>query len=259
MIQMGQLEGKVAVITGAGRGIGKAIALRYAHEGANVVVSSRTSAELEQTLAEAHLSEDRGLAVVADAMDREESRLPVSRALECFGHVDVLVNNVGGSIGNSDPFDGNDDAFEKTLVLCLTSAWWTIRAVLPAMRERGFGRIINIGSGASKNTGGSVPYVAAKHGLAGLTKQLAAAAAPYGINVNLLCPGWTRTSLLDFERIARARGTTAVEEERRAASESLQDRVLDADELAGMATLLAGPDGRGITGQVLSVDGGYKV
>jgi 7-alpha-hydroxysteroid dehydrogenase len=192
MTQMGQLEGKVAVITGAGRGIGKAIALRYAHEGANVVVSSRTSAELEQTLAEAHLSDVRGLAVVADAMDREESRLPVSRALECFGHVDVLVNNVGGSIGNSDPFDGNDDAFEKTLVLCLTSAWWTIRAALPAMRERGFGRIINIGSGASKNTGGSVPYVAAKHGLVGLTKQLAlpTVSKPSQVPASISDGGW---------------------------------------------------------------------
>jgi NAD(P)-dependent dehydrogenase (short-subunit alcohol dehydrogenase family) len=257
---MGQLDGKVAVITGGGRGIGRAIAIRYAAEGATIVVSSRTSADLEGTLATAGLDHGRGLAVVADSMDRNEAARPVTDALERFGRVDILVNNVGGRAGgNPDPFAGNHAAFEQTIVLCLTSTWWTTSAALPAMRDQGFGRIISIGSGASKMTGGSVGYTAAKHGLVGFTKELAKAAAQHGINVNLLCPGWTRTSMLDFELIARTRGTTAAEEEARAASESLQRRVLDAEELTGMATLLAGDDGRGITGQVISVDGGYKV
>jgi 3-hydroxybutyrate dehydrogenase/3-oxoacyl-[acyl-carrier protein] reductase len=257
---MGQLTNRVAVITGGGRGIGRAIALRYAAEGATVVISSRTAGDLDDVLRTAELGADRGLAVVADAMDRQDARRPVTEALERFGRVDILVNNVGGTVGgNPDPFAADDNAFEQTLTLCLTSAWWTTSAALPGMRERGFGRIISIGSGASKNTGGSLPYVAAKHGLAGFTKQLAAAAAPYGINVNLLCPGWTRTSLLDFEKIAARQGTTAADEEDRAAQENLQHRVLEADELAGMATLLAADDGRGITGQVISVDGGYKV
>ncbi|MBX6391332.1 MAG: SDR family oxidoreductase [Frankia sp.] len=265
--QGGQLAGRVAVITGGGRGIGRAIALRYAREGATVVISSRTGSDLAAVLDAARLGPDRGLAVVADAMDRADARRPVAAALERFGRIDILVNNVGGTLGNADPFaEGDaaaaaaDEAFERTVLFCLTSAWWTSSAALRAMRAQGDGgRIISIGSGASKRTGGSVPYTAAKHGLVGLTRQLAAAAAPYGINVNLLCPGWTRTSLLDFDRIAARRGTTAAEEEARAAAESLQNRVLEADELAGMATLLAGPDGRGITGQVISVDGGYKV
>jgi 3-hydroxybutyrate dehydrogenase/3-oxoacyl-[acyl-carrier protein] reductase len=257
---MGQLTDRVAVITGGGRGIGRAIAQRYAAEGATVVISSRTAGDLDDVLRTADLGRDRGLAVVADATDRQDARRPVTEALDRFGRVDILVNNVGGTIGgNPDPFAGDDNAFEQTLTLCLTSAWWTTSAALPGMRERGFGRILSIGSGASKMTGGSLPYVAAKHGLAGFTKQLAAAAAPYGINVNLLCPGWTRTSLLDFDKIAARQGTTAAEEEERAAQENLQHRVLEADELAGMATLLAADDGRGITGQVISVDGGYKV
>ena len=256
---MGQLDGRVAVITGGGRGIGRAIAVRYAAEGATVVVSARTRADLDGTLDVARLGPDRGLAVVADATDRDDARRPVLDALERFGRVDVLVNNVGGTIGDNDPFKANDHAFESTLVLCLTSAWWTTSAALPGMRDQGFGRIINIGSGASKTTGGSLPYTTAKHGLVGFTKELAKTVAPHGINANILCPGWTRTSLVDFERIARARGTTADREEARAASESLQNRVLDADELAGMATLLASDDGRGITGQVISVDGGYRV
>jgi len=257
---MGQLDGRVAVITGGGRGIGRAIAIRYASEGATVVVSSRTAGDLDATLADAGLGAGRGLAVVADAMDRDDAARPVTAALERFGRIDILVNNVGGSAGgNPDPFSGNLAAFEQTVVLCLMSAWWTTSAALPAMRDRSFGRIISIGSGASKMTGGSLGYTAAKHGLVGFTKELAKAAAPHGINVNLLCPGWTKTSLVDFEAIAARRGTTPAVEEARAAAENLQQRVLDAEELTGMATLLAGDDGRGITGQVISVDGGYKV
>jgi len=256
---VGQLDQRVAVITGGGRGIGRAIALRYAAEGAAIVISSRTASDLDATLADAGVESDRGLAVVADATDRDDARRPVQAALDTFGRVDILVNNVGGHLGRRDPFTDDGGGFERTLVLSLTSAWWTSTAALPAMREQGFGRIISIGSGASKRTGGSIAYVAAKHGLVGLTRQLAADAAAYGINVNLLCPGWTRTSLLDFEAVAKRKGTTAEEEERRAGAESLQHRVLEADELAGMALLLAGPDGRGITGQVISVDGGYKI
>lgn len=256
---MGQLDGRVAVITGGGRGIGEAIALRYAAEGATIVISSRTASDLDNTLETAGLGSDRGLAVVADASDRVDARRPVVEAIERFGRVDILVNNVGGTVGQNDPFLANDDAFEATLVLNLVSAWWTTSAALPGMRDQGFGRIISIGSGASKNTGASLPYTTAKHGLVGFTKELAKSVAPFGINANLLCPGWTRTSLLDFERIATARGTTVEIEEARSAAESLQNRVLDASELTGMATLLAGDDGRGITGQVISVDGGYKV
>jgi NAD(P)-dependent dehydrogenase (short-subunit alcohol dehydrogenase family) len=258
---MGQLDGKVAIITGGGRGIGRAIALRYAAEGATVVVSSRTRTDLDDVVAEASRRGGRqGLGIVADAADRTEARRPVIEALDAFGRVGVLVNNVGGTAGGDpDPFLGNDDAFERTVTLCLTSAWWTSAAALPSMRDHGFGRIVNIGSGASKHTGASLGYTAAKHGLVGFTKELAKAGAPYGINVNLLCPGWTRTSLVDFERIAARRGTDAVFEERRAGAESLQNRILDPEELAGMALLLVAADGRGITGQVISVDGGYRV
>ncbi len=256
----GDLDGLVAVITGGGRGIGRAIAVRYLAEGATVVVASRTRADLEEALEAGGATSDRGLAVVADATDRHDARRPVTEALARFGRVDILVNNVGGHAGgNPDPFVGNDAAFEQTLTLCLTSAWWTTAAALPGMKDRNFGRIINIGSGASKRTGGSVGYTAAKHGLVGFTREMAAAGAPYRINVNLLCPGWTKTSMLDFEMIARRHGTTAAAEEARAGAEALQNRVLDAEELTGMATLLAAADGRGITGQVISVDGGYKV
>jgi NAD(P)-dependent dehydrogenase (short-subunit alcohol dehydrogenase family) len=257
---VGQLDGRVAVITGGGRGIGRAIARRYAAEGATIVVSSRTASDLEAVVDAARAGGGEGHAVVADALDREQARRPVTEALERFGHVDVLVNNVGGTVGrHHDPFTGDDESFEGTLVLCMTSAWWTTRAALPAMRDQEFGRIINIGSGASKGTGGSLAYTTGKHALVGFTKQLAAAAATHGITVNCLCPGWTNTSLIDWERIAKRDAITAEEAEARAAGQALQNRVLEPEELAGMATLLAADDGRGITGQVISVDGGYKI
>ncbi len=127
------------------------------------------------------------------------------------------------------------------------------------MRDQGSGRIICIGSGASTHTGGSVAYTTAKHGLVGFVRQLASEAAPFGINVNLLCPGTTQTSLLDLDRIAERWGTTPAEAEARLTADALQKRILKPEEIAGMAALLAGIDGSGITGQVINVDAGYKV
>lgn len=258
---MGQLPGRVAVVTGAGRGIGRAIALRYAREGATVVISSRTQSDLDAVLTQ--IAEDGGapaVAVVADASDRDDARRPVLEAIERLGRVDVLVNNVGGTVGrHHDPFTGDDESFERTLALNLTSAWWTTRAALPGMREHGFGRVISIGSGASKRAAASLSYTTAKHALVGFTKQLAQSVGRTGITVNLLCPGWTNTSLLDFEAVARRAGTTVEEAIESASSDNAQHRVLEADELTGMATLLASDDGAGITGQVISVDGGYRL
>jgi 3-hydroxybutyrate dehydrogenase/3-oxoacyl-[acyl-carrier protein] reductase len=251
----------VAVVTGAGRGIGRAIALRYAREGATVVISSRTQSDLDAVVAQ--ISEEGGaaaVAVVADASDRTDARRPVLEAIERFGGVDVLVNNVGGSVGrHHDPFTGDDESFERTLALNLTSAWWTTREALPGMRDRGFGRVISIGSGASKRAAASLAYTTAKHALVGFTKQLAQATGRTGITVNLLCPGWTNTSLLDFEKVAKRAGTTVDEAIQSAEAENAQHRVLEPEELAGMATLLASDDGAGITGQVISVDGGYRL
>ena len=257
---MGQLDGRIAVVTGGGRGIGRAIALRYAREGATVIVSARTKSDLEDVVTQMQRDGGNGRAVVADAMNRDDAREPVRAALREFGRLDILVNNVGGSGGSRhDPFEGDDETFENTLALNLTSAFWTTREALPAMRTQRYGRIVNIGSGASKHSGANLAYVAAKHGLAGYTKQLAAAAAPHGITVNLLCPGWTATSLIDWDVIGRARGISADEAKAWASSFALQNRVLEPEELTGMATLLVAGDGLGITGQVISVDGGYKV
>jgi len=258
---MGQLDGKVAVVTGGGRGIGRAIAKRFADEGADIVISSRTQSDLDAVVAYAESVGRTGVAVVADSTTKEGAQAPVLTALEHFGRVDALVNNVGGTIGrHHDPFaDDPDDSFGRTLQFCLTSIYWTTQAAFPAMRDAGSGRVISIGSGASKHASGTVSYTAAKHGLVGLTKQLAAAAAPHNINVNLLCPGWTNTSLVDWDNIAKRRGVSVEVAQESAFADSAQHRILEPEELADMAVLLCADGGRGITGQVISVDGGYRL
>jgi len=258
---MGQLDGKVAVVTGGGRGIGRAIAKRFAEEGADIVISSRTQSDLDAVVEYAESLGRTGVAVVADSTTKEGAQAPVLAALDRFGRVDALVNNVGGTIGrHHDPFaDDPDGSFERTLTFCLTSVYWTTQAAFPAMRDAGSGRVISIGSGASKHASGTASYTAAKHGLVGLTKQLAAAAAPHGINVNLLCPGWTNTSLVDWDNIAKRRGVSVEVAQESAFADSAQHRILEPEELADMAVLLCADGGRGITGQVISVDGGYRL
>lgn len=258
---MGQVQGLIAVITGGGRGIGRAIALRLAREGATVVVSARTEAELAAVVAEARQMGSKGLAVVADAMDRSQAREPVVQAIEQFGRIDILVNNVGGVVGMHQTFGGGDESFEATMVLNVTSAWWTTASALPAMRENGFGRVINIGSTESlrANPGGPPAYVAGKHAIAGLTRQLAEDVGDTGITVNCICPGWTNTSMVDFARMGEHMGVSPAEARAYAARKSSQNCILEPDDIAGMALFLASAEGARITGQILSVDGGYRL
>jgi 3-hydroxybutyrate dehydrogenase len=127
------------------------------------------------------------------------------------------------------------------------------------MRNEGYGRVISIGSGASRRAVASWAYTAAKHGLVGFTTQLAKIAAPHDITVNCLCPGWTNTSLVDFEKLARARGISVEAARSAAEADSAQGRILEPEELAPLAVLLASPAGGAITGQTIGVDGGFQL
>jgi NAD(P)-dependent dehydrogenase (short-subunit alcohol dehydrogenase family) len=252
------------MVTGGGRGIGRSLALAAAREGARVAISSRTQRELELVVGEMRALGSDGLALTADALSRSETRAAVERVLAHFGRIDGLVNNAGGGIGwkrapNKDPDEHEDELFEANLKLNLTSAHFATRFALPAMRAQRWGRVITIGSGYAKRSGGALAYTAAKHGLVGYTRALAAQVASVGITVNCLCPGWTNTSLVDWNALARAHGTDAAGARRIAEAENLQHRVLEPDELGPMCVLLLSEEARGITGQVISVDGGYRV
>ena len=249
------LEARVAVVTGGSRGIGAALAAALRGAGAQVVISGRSKEPLQKTAAALD-----ALPVVADALERSTAGKPVREAIEHFGGIDILVNNVGGGVaGNPDIFAGDLEGFEANLTLNLTSAYWSTSAAVHSMRERGHGRVINIGSGASKYAAATPAYTAAKHGLAGLTKQLAMDLAPHSITVNCVCPGWTNTDLSSFEQLGRRQGISAEEARRRAEAESAQRRILEPEELGAMIVLLASAGGAPITGQVIGVDGGYRL
>jgi NAD(P)-dependent dehydrogenase (short-subunit alcohol dehydrogenase family) len=252
----GKLVERVAIVTGGGRGIGRAIALGLAAEGATVAVISRSEDELDAVVAEARELGGDGLALVVDCMDGQALKRAVEDVRARLGRLDVLVNNVGGlvgEVGKLSALDHDDELFERNLFLNLTTTYYASRAALPHMVEGGYGRVISIGSGYATHGGGTISYSAAKHGVVGFTRALAYQ-VPAGITVNCLCPGWTNTAMLNWA------GSDAADAARaKAAVQTVQGRVLEPGELAPMAVLLASPDAAGITGQVISVDGGYKV
>jgi len=252
------LVGRIAVVTGGSRGIGAGIAAALIAAGARVVISGRRADVLEATAEEIGATP-----VVADAADRAQASAPVREAIRRFGGIDILVNNVGGNAGgNPNLFKGDaaeDDGFEANLRLNLTAAYWPTKAAVHSMRERGRGRVINIGSGASRHAAASPAYTAAKHGLVGLTKQLALDLARQHVTVNCVCPGWTDTDLVDFEAMASAQGITADEARAKGESESAQRRILSPAELGPMCVFLASDAGAPMTGQVIGVDGGYRL
>lgn len=257
------LAGKRALVTGGGRGIGRSIALAMADAGADVTVASRSINELEAVAAEIKQRGPRGFTVLMDVMSREQITAGVDEAARKMGGLDVLVNNAGGVIATNpahlDHLNHDPQAFEDNLFLNLTQAFYATHAALPYMIKQKWGRIISIGSGYAKNGNGPLAYSAAKHGLIGFTRSLAYPAAPHGVNVNVLCPGWTNTKLADWNIMGALMGISAAEAKKMAENENIQNRIVEPEELGPMAALLASDAASAITGQVISVDGGYMV
>jgi NAD(P)-dependent dehydrogenase (short-subunit alcohol dehydrogenase family) len=258
------LSGKVALVTGGGRGIGRSIALAYARAGADVAIASRTASELDQVVKEIENLGARGLAIVADAMSHPDAVRAVAEVIENFGAIHILFNNAGGIVMPQAP-DGlaaathEDQAFVDNLTLNLVWVQRMSREALPHMLSQGYGRIINIGSGYARHGGGLLAYTAAKHGVVGLTRGMATEVATQGVTVNCLCPGWTNTSLLDWDFLGAALGVDAATAKARAETDCIQNRIVEPEELGPMAVLLASPEGAAITGQVINVDGGFRV
>ncbi len=254
------LEGQVAVVTGSGRGIGRAMARRFAAEGATVVVASRTATEVEGVAAEIAKHGGRAAWLAADVSREADCARIVSTARERFGGVHILVNNAG-FYGPVKPVEEiTPQEWDEVVAVHLRAAFLLMRLVLPEMYARGSGSILNISSISAKAafTWGS-PYAAAKAGMLGLTRVAAAEAARKGVRVNALCPGpvtETRMSK-DLGRVLAERTGVTPEKQLAGFLEGvLQGRAQTADEVAAAALFLVSSQASAITGQALNVDGG---
>lgn len=252
------LVGKRAVVTGAGRGIGRSIALALAQAGANVAVTARTPSEIEQLVAEIQAIGHQSLAVSCDVTDPEQVTNMATTLIEGLGGVDILVNNAGNA-GSHKFLNHSDELWHRMLSINLTSVYYVTKAFVPILIEQRYGRIINIASIASR-VGGSyiAAYTAAKHGVLGLTRALAVELMPYNITVNAICPGYVNTPMTD-ESVSNIVALTGMPESK--ARETLvntspQKRLIEPEEVAAITVFLAQDINRGITGQAINIDGG---
>jgi NAD(P)-dependent dehydrogenase (short-subunit alcohol dehydrogenase family) len=252
------LAGKRAVVTGAGRGIGRSIALALAQAGANVAVTARTHLEIEQLVAEIQAMGRKSIAVTCDVTNPEQVTHMATTLIEGLGSVDILVNNAGNA-GSHKFLNHPDELWHRMLSVNLTGVYYITRAFVPALIEQRYGRIINIASIASR-VGGSyiAAYTAAKHGVLGLTRALAIELMPYNITVNAICPGYVNTPMTDAHVSNIMARTGMPESKAREALESTspQKRLIEPEEVAAIAVFLAQDINRGITGQAINIDGG---
>ena len=250
---------RIALVTGAGRGIGRASAMALAAQQCQVAVTARTTAELDSICAEIAAMGGTALAISADLMDRETPRQIVEQVARTWGRsIDILVNNAGvGSSANPKPLvEFDDDFWDLTLALNVTAPYRLTKLVLPAMQRAKWGRIINISSINAKIPAlHGAAYVVSKHALAGLTKATAREVADQGITCNAVCPGVTATRLNDkrLEYDARRLGKTVAQLE---AEASPLGRRITPDEVAAAVAFLATDAANAINGQLINVCGG---
>lgn len=254
----GRLAGQTAVVTGAGRGIGRAIATGFAAEGAQVVLAARSQAELQDVVDAIEAVGGRAVAVPTDITDDAAVDALVGRATEAFGEIDVLVNNAGVHVAGRFE-DLPLDAWQRAVEVNVYGTVRVTKAFLDGMLEREHGRVINVASTAGKY--GSLfqsPYNATKHAVVGLTRCLALETAQRGIRVNAICPGFVQTDLIDdaAEEFGELLGMAAEDVPGALLQRVPIRRFLEPEEIAELAVYLASPGADGMTGQALTLSGG---
>lgn len=251
-----RLEGRVAIVSGGGSGIGAATARRFAAEGAKVVVTGRRPEPLGEVAADTG-----GLAVPGDATDPRHAPAVVEAAVERFGGLDIVVANAavgfGGSAGEVD-----DERWVRTLDVNVTGPLRLVRAAIPALLERGRGSIVLVSSisGMVASTE-SAAYVTSKHALIGLARSLSIDYGPRGIRANALCPGWVVTPMADegADELAAQRGVTRDEAYLLGTEQVPLRRPATAEEMAACILFLASDESSYVTGTTLVADGGTTI
>lgn len=243
------LTGRVALITGGSRGIGRAVALHFAELGANVIVNYLEN----QSAAQATVKELRELGVEAEAIQGDVAKLTdarrlVSGTVDRFGRIDFLICNAGIWEGAAVE-EISEELWDKTIDMNLRGTWTMCKAAVPEMKKQRFGRIVIVSSTAGQRGEAFVSnYAASKGGQISFTKSLAPELAPFGINVNSVAPGWVDTELND--------AVFADSESRKAISATIPLGIATADDIAGPIVFLCTDWARHITGEVLNVNGG---
>lgn len=254
----GRLDGKVAIVTGAGRGMGKAIAERFAAEGARVALTGRTRADLDRVAQGIEKRGGRATCHVLDVRDIDAVEKTVNEIASAAGALHVLVNNAG--ISGPTPLSAvTRERWRDILATNLDGAYFAARAAIGRMKDHDGGRVINIASiGAQVAFPGWTAYCASKSALVGVTRCLAMEVANRGITVNAILPGWVKTAMADagVESIARDMGKSVAETLPILMSAVPLGRMSEPDEVAEMAVHLASDAGRGITGSSLVISNG---
>jgi NAD(P)-dependent dehydrogenase (short-subunit alcohol dehydrogenase family) len=255
---MADRDGKIVLVTGAGRGIGKAIALAFAAEKSRVVITGRTGGALEQVAAAIGAQGAEVLSSVCDVTQKPQVENLRHEIESRLGAVQILVNNVG--IAPSAGFlDMQDNLWDEVMRVNVSAAYNCCKAFLAAMVGARWGRIINIASTVARVVyPGISAYATSKHAILGLTRSLAIETARSGVTVNAVCPGYVNTELTreNAQRLAEKRGQSLDEALALMAASCPQRRLIEPEEVAYVTLMLASDRARGITGQAIQVDGG---
>jgi NAD(P)-dependent dehydrogenase (short-subunit alcohol dehydrogenase family) len=252
----GRLDGKAAVITGAGRGIGEAIARAFVREGARVAIAERDETNGQAVAASLAGEDRRAIFVRCDVTDPEAAKASVAASLSQFGRLDILVNNAGANVFHA-PLETDADEWRRCFAINLDGAWHMAKAALPAMLASGGGSIVNIASAHAFNIlPGCFPYPVAKHGLLGLTRALGIEHAAQGVRVNAIAPGYIETQIaVDYWNTF----PDPAAERKRACDLHPPKRIGRPEEVAMTAVFLASDEAPFINAACIVIDGGRSV